>query len=206
MIAVGIDSGKGSHEACFRGADGRKVCRPLRFATTAGGVRLLLERLTALDSPATIALEASGHDWLGLQRALDQHGFAVQVINPLQTHGLRTAEVRKLKTDPRDALVVADLVRIGRARANYGPDDTILPLRALTRFRWTLVDQIGDATRRIRRAGPRVPRGRRPLQRPLGHQRPGVACPRRQRYRLRRAGHGRADRPAGAREPQALRP
>jgi transposase len=149
MIAVGIDVGKRSHEACFLGADGREVCRPLRFANTAGGVRLLLERLTALDGPATIAMEASGHYWLGLQRCLDQQGLPVRVINPLQTQGLRTAGVRKTKTDQRDALVVADLVRIGRARANYVPDDTILQLRELTRFRWTLMDQIGDAKRRI---------------------------------------------------------
>lgn len=105
--------------------------------------------MQTLAEPATIALEASGHYWFGLQRALDQQGFVVQVINPLQPQGLRTARVRKTKTGPRDAWVVADLVRIGRARAHYVPDDTILQLRALTRFRWTLVDQIGNAKRRL---------------------------------------------------------
>jgi hypothetical protein len=29
------------------------------------------------------------------------------------------------------------------------PDETILQLRALTRFRWGLIDQIGDAKRRV---------------------------------------------------------
>jgi transposase len=40
------------------------------------------------------------------------------------------------------------VVRIGRGRAAYVPDETILQLRELTRFRWGLVDQIGDAKRR----------------------------------------------------------
>jgi transposase len=149
VIAVGIDVGKRTHEACFLGADGRERGRPLRFANTAGGVGRLLERWRALEAPATIGLEASGHSWLGLQRRLDAQGLAVQVINPLQTDGLRPLGVRKTKTDRRDAFVVADLVRIGRARPSYVPDDTILQLRELTRFRWGLVDQIGDAKRRV---------------------------------------------------------
>jgi transposase len=112
-------------------------------------VRLLEERLDALDEPAAIALEASGHDWLGLQRRLAGAGRRVVVVNPLQTEALRATGVRKTKTDRRDAFVVAELVRIGRARASYVPDDTVLQLRELTRFRWGLVDRIGDAKRRV---------------------------------------------------------
>lgn len=149
MIAVGIDVGKRAHEAWFPSADGREVARPLRFANTSGGVRLLRARLPTLAEPATLALEASGHDWLGRQRALVQRGLAVEGVNPRQTHGLRTARVRKTRTDRRDALGVATLVRSGRARANSVPDETILPLRALTRCRRPLVDQIRDAKRRI---------------------------------------------------------
>jgi len=149
VIAVGIDVGKRAHEACFLGADGREVARPLRFPNTHGGVQALLKRLQTLAEPATIALEASGHYWLGLQRCLHQQGLSVRVVNPLQTERLRGLSVRKTKTDRRDAAVLADLVRIGRARANYVPDDTLLKLRELTRFRWTLMDQIGDAKRRI---------------------------------------------------------
>jgi transposase len=149
VIAVGIDVGKRAHEACFLGADGREVSRSLRFTNSAGGVQHFLTTLQALEEPATIALEASGQYWLGLQRFLAGQGLTVQVVNPLQTSGLRKVGVRKTKTDRRDALVLADLVRINRARPNYVPDDTILQLRELTRFRWGLVDQIGNAKRRI---------------------------------------------------------
>jgi transposase len=141
--------GKRNHEACFLDTDGREVGRSLRFTNNQGGLRLLMDRLQALEGPATIALEASGHYWLGLQRGLEAQGQSVQVVNPLQTQALRTMGVRKTKTDRRDAFVLADLVRIGRARRNYVPDDTVLQLRELTRFRWGLVDQIGDAKRRL---------------------------------------------------------
>lgn len=149
MIAVGIDVGKRMHEACFLGCDGRAVSRPLRFANSGAGVRLLEERLDALPEPAAIALEASGRYWLGLQRHLAATGRAVQVVNPMQVDAFRDTAIRKTKTDRKDAFVLADLVRIGRTRPNYVPDDLILELRDLTRFRWGLVDQLGDAKRRV---------------------------------------------------------
>jgi transposase len=149
MIAVGIDVGKRAHEACVLDADGRQLGRPLRFASSAAGVRLLEERLAGLPEPPTIGLEASGHYWLGLHRRLAAAGRPVVVVNPLQVDALRESGVRKTKTDRKDAFVLADLVRIGRARPNYVPDDAVLQLRELTRFRWDLVDRLGDAKRRV---------------------------------------------------------
>jgi transposase len=149
VIAVGIDVGKRTHEACFLAADGRPVGRPLRFASNAAGARLLAERLDGLPEPAAVALEASGRYWLGLQRHLAAAGRVVQVVNPLQVDAFRETGIRRTKTDRRDAVVLADLVRIGRARPNYVPDDLILELRDLTRFRWGLVDRLGDAKRRV---------------------------------------------------------
>jgi transposase len=149
VIAVGIDVGKRTHEACFLADDGRRVGRPLRFANNAAGVRLLEEQLAGLPAPAAIALEASGRYWLGLQRRLAAAGRAVQVVNPLQVDRFRETGIRKAKTGRRDAFVLADLVRIGRARPNYVPDDLILELRDLTRFRWGLVDRLGETKQRV---------------------------------------------------------
>jgi transposase len=149
MIAVGVDVGKRNHQAWFLDANGQQVAQPLRFANCAGGVRLLEEHLQALPEAATVAVEASGHYWLGLHRRLQQASVTIQVVNPLQVEAFRGTGLRKTKTDRRDAYVIADLVRIGRARPNYVPDDTILQLRELTRFRWSLVNRLGDAKRRV---------------------------------------------------------
>ena len=148
MIAVGIDVAKRAHEACFMDADGRAVGKPLRFANTRAGVNQLVARVGGLPEAATIGLEATGHYWLALHDALVRAGLPVQVLNPLQTHAYRRTTVRTTKTDRTDAWLVADMLRIGRGRAAYVPDDTVLQLRELTRFRWGLVDQLGDAKRR----------------------------------------------------------
>jgi transposase len=149
VIAVGIDVGKRAHHACFLESDGQEVARSLRFANNRQGVNLLQERLQSLGKPATIGIEASGHYWLGVHRQLVHDGWSVQVINPLQPRALRSSGVRKTKTDQRDAFYIADLIRIGRAKANYVPNDLILQLRQLTRFRWDLVDQLGDVKRHL---------------------------------------------------------
>ena len=149
MIAVGIDIAKRTHEACFMRQDGQEFGKPRRFANTRPGVRALLDDLQQLSEPATIGLEATGHYWLALHAELVQAGHTVQVLNPLQTHAYRKTTLRKVKNDRKDAWLIADVVRIGRGRAAYVPNETILQLRELTRFRWGLVDQIGDAKRRL---------------------------------------------------------
>ncbi len=148
MIAVGIDIAKRTHEACFMGQDGRQIRKARRFHNTRRGVRALLDDLRQLPESATIGLEATGHYWLAVHDELVRAGHTVQVLNPLQTHAYRKTIIRKLKTDRKDAWLIADVVRIGRGRAAYVPDETILQLRELTRFRWGVVDQIGDAKRR----------------------------------------------------------
>jgi transposase len=148
VIAIGIDVAKRSHEACLLTADGRQVGKSLRFANSQAGVRALLERVGQVAEPVTIGLEATGHYWLALHDALVRAGYPVQVLNPLQTHAYRKTTVRRVKSDRKDAWLIADVVRIGRGRAAYVPDETILQLRELTRFRWGLIDQIGDAKRK----------------------------------------------------------
>ncbi len=146
MVFAGVDVGKRNHEACFMGQDGQEMRKPLRFPNIVAGVSSLIEALHSLGQPAIIALEASGHYWLGLHRKLVQAGYPVVVVNPLQTNAYRSTSVRKVKTDRRDAFVIADFLRIGRIMANYVPDETILKLRELTRFRFDLADQIGKQT------------------------------------------------------------
>jgi transposase len=148
VIAVGIDVAKRTHEACFLGQDGKEIAKSRRFCNTRPGVRALLDDLQSLSEPVTIGLEATGHYWMALHDALMGAGHTVQVLNPLQTHAYRKTTIRRVKNDRKDAWLIADVVRIGRGRAAYVPDETILQLRELTRFRWGLVDQIGNAKRR----------------------------------------------------------
>ena len=149
MFSVGIDVAKRSHQACVLDDSGQMVGQSFKFPSSRSGVDTLVALLQELDSPATIALEASGHYWQGLYHHLTSQGFPVVVVNPLQTEAYRKTGVRKVKNDRRDAFVIADFLRIGRAQPNYVPGEVTVKLRELTRYRMDLEDQIGDAKRRI---------------------------------------------------------
>ena len=149
MISVGIDVGKRSHEGCLLDAEGRQIGRFFRFQHSQQGLASLVELLRRQSEPTIVALEATGHYWLTLYHYLIQEGFTVVTVNPLQCHAYRRSTIRKVKNDRRDAWIIADLLRIGRVRPGYVPGPDIQPLRDLTRFRMELVDQVGDAKRRI---------------------------------------------------------
>lgn len=149
MIYVGIDLGKRKHAVCFLDEAGQAVARPLRMTHTGAGLRQLQAQLDGLAGPKQVIMEASGAHWMGIARRLRTAGLSVQIVNPLQTAGLRKVGIRKTKSDAKDALVIADLARIGRARPSYVPDDQLLELRELERFRWHLADQLGDAKRHV---------------------------------------------------------
>src|ERR671934_1308311 len=93
---------------------GQQIGKPRRFRNTRVGVRALLDDLQGLSEPAMIGLEATGHYWLALHDELVRAGHTVQVLNPLQTHAYRKTTVRKVKSDRKDAWLIADVVRIGR--------------------------------------------------------------------------------------------
>jgi transposase len=111
----------------------------------------LLDRLCTFDELVEIGLEATGHYWLALFEQLTAAGYTVHVLNPLQVHAYQRSGIRRRKTDTIDAEWIADFVRIGGARESVDPQT--LPvyheLRQLSRFRFSLIDQIGDAKRRL---------------------------------------------------------
>lgn len=66
------------------------------------------------------------------------------VLNPIQSHSLRELYIRKSKTDVKDSLVIADLVRFGRCRASNVPQGKLLALRELCRNCVYLIDAAAD--------------------------------------------------------------
>jgi len=149
MISVGIDVGKRSHEVCLMDMDGNQIGHFFRFQHSRQGITDLVQLLRKQPEPCVIALEATGHYWLALYYQLLQEGFKLVTVNPLQSYAYRRSTIRKVKNDQRDAWIIADLLRIGRVRPGYVPGPDIQTLRDLARFRMELVDQIGDAKRRI---------------------------------------------------------
>jgi transposase len=125
----------------------------LSIPNSRAGISAFSERLTALEEPVKIALESSGQYWLCLYDQLTAHGYDVRVLNPLQINAYRQTGIRKTKTDTVDAFWIADLLRIHSARPNQVPTALRMQLRELSRFRFNLMDRIGDLKRKVLSVG-----------------------------------------------------
>ena len=152
MFIIGIDIAKRNHEAVIITEDGQIVRKPFSFRNNCTGYNQLLEQArkqTRVKSQIIFAMESTAHYWLALYARLIKDGYTVMVLNPIQSHSLRELYIRKAKTDARDSLVIADLVRFGRCQASNVPQDKILALRELCRSRAYLIDVAADLKRKL---------------------------------------------------------
>lgn len=150
-LYVGIDVAKHQHQVAVLNASGDPVGKSFSIQNDREGIDDLLQRLSQWSDAIEIGLEATGHYWLALFEQLIQADYTVHVLNPLQVHAYQRSGIRKRKTDTVDAIWIADFVRIGGARQTTDPSTMPLymQLRQLSRFRFSLTEQIGDAKRRI---------------------------------------------------------
>lgn len=149
MLSVGVDIGKFEHEAIVIDEQGMALGPSLRFSNSDEGFAHFLAYLP--QKPRRIAMEATGHYWLNLYAHLLTLNPAetVIVINPLQTEAKRKGQIRRTKTDRRDCLVIADLLRQDDARASYIPVPVLQEIRDLGRFRLELVDELSSIKQKL---------------------------------------------------------
>lgn len=149
MYYCGIDIAKRKHDIAILDQEGNLQGKFLKITNTASGFEQLLSKLQTLDQDVLIGMEATGHYWLALFDALSAAGYKIVVLNPLQISAYRRSGIRKVKNDRKDAWWIADYLRI----ANLSPTDRQLPvllqLRELSRFRYSIMDQVGDLKRKI---------------------------------------------------------
>lgn len=150
-VYVGIDVAKRQHRIAVLDASGDALIKPFSVTNDHTGMQTLLKHLTTWSENIEIGLEATGHYWLALFEQLSRADYTVHVLNPLQIHAYQRSGIRKRKTDTIDATWIADFVRIGGARHTTDPISMpiYMQLRQLSRFRFSLIEQIGDAKRRI---------------------------------------------------------
>lgn len=153
MNYLGIDIGKNTHVASMIGDDGKPVFRAFSFSNTTEGGESLIAKLISYNvryDELEIGLESTGHYWLAVYSYLHDKGCKLHVINPIQTDGWRKGvEIRKRKTDVIDSLLIAELVRYGDFIEARLPEEAVLSLKNLTRFRSYLVDSISDLKRKV---------------------------------------------------------
>ena len=152
MYIVGIDIAKRKHEAAVIDGEGAVVIKPFSFTNNCSGYNRLLAMLTKAKLPldeVSFAMEATGHYWLALFTRLQKEGFRVQVINPVQTNSIRSFYIRQAKTDPRDALLIAEVIRFGHFSESTLHPENIYELRELCRGRHAIVSMQADVKRKV---------------------------------------------------------
>ena len=107
MIAVGIDVSKSKSTVAILDSYGTVLATPFNMAHTQQEMNALVSRLKAFDEPVTILLEYTGHYHYPVLKKLQEEGFPVCVVNPYQMKKYGDVEIRKAKTDKKDALRIA---------------------------------------------------------------------------------------------------
>lgn len=153
MLYLGIDIAKNNHVASLIDDNAKPLFKAFSFSNTVDGANSLLDKLSAFvntTDDVEIGMEATGHYWLSIYSFLIENGYAVHVINPIQTDGWRKGtEIRKRKTDIIDSVLIAELIRYGNFVETSLSDEDTMSLRNLSRFRSYLVSSIGDLKRKV---------------------------------------------------------
>lgn len=149
MYYCGIDVAKRKHAVALLDEKGHLVQPAFTIENTRAGFDQLLQALTALDGPVLIGLEATGHYWWALYDELTRHDYSVVVLNALQVHAFRKSGVRKVKSDRTDAVWIAEFLRFSQPEPAKPTTAVFLQLKDLSRFRYHLSDQMGDAKRKL---------------------------------------------------------
>ena len=107
MIAVGIDISKGKSTVAILNGDGSIRAHPYEMHHSKADFEALIRYIRAVDDRPVILMEATGHYHYPVLNAFFKAGISFSVINPYLMKKYGDAELRKAKTDRKDALRIA---------------------------------------------------------------------------------------------------
>ena len=147
MFYLGIDIAKVNHVASLIDEDGSILVKAIKFTNSNEGLQKLINSISDYDlSQIYCAMEATGTYWLSLFSALTDKGFNISVFNPYQIKSFRGAySNRKQKNDVIDSIIIANFLSFNGISQTSLPNDDLLALKNLTRYRSNLVDNISKA-------------------------------------------------------------
>jgi len=117
ILYVGIDVSKDKSDICIKDQSGNDLIQRFKITNTKADLDKLYETIERIksktqgNSDVVFGMEATGIYSLPLYSALRRDGHKVKLYNPIQTNGFRKMNVRKTKTDPIDAAIIADMLR-----------------------------------------------------------------------------------------------
>ena len=154
-LVVGIDVGKETHYARAFDYRGIELARLLKFSNTDQGFERFDQWMRDIckqqEKTEVIAgFEPTGHYWFTLGDHLKRQGHKLAIVNPF--HVKRTKELddnSPTKNDRKDPKTIAMLVKDGRYREVYIPDDIYQELREAVSERERLQEQLTSIYNRV---------------------------------------------------------
>ena len=107
MIAVGIDVSKSKSVVAILNADGTKHVTPFEVKHNIPELNALVKYLNELKENIVILMEYTGHYHYPILKKLNDEGFQVCLVNPFQMKKYGDTELRRMKTDKKDAIRIA---------------------------------------------------------------------------------------------------
>lgn len=156
-LVVGVDIAQHVHVARAVNYRGIVIGKPLSFENNEEGfTRLLnwikeLKRMKNLDT-TIVGMEPTGHYWINLSKWLVKQNMDVVTVNP--HHVKRNKENRdntQSKSDKKDALVIADMVKNGYYAFVRSTSESFEKLRVLMANRDVIVKRLVSSINQINR-------------------------------------------------------
>jgi transposase len=151
---LGIDVSKETFDACCLPNQGEKVFN-LSASMDRKGFEELIKQLSALSmtqESVLVGMESTACYHINLYSFLVSLGYPVVVINPLLISNFVKLQLRKTKTDKKDASVIAQFLLLNRDSLSQTLlSSEISDLRDLSRQRESLVDQMSSTKSEIKR-------------------------------------------------------
>jgi len=156
-LVVGIDVAKETHYARAFDFRGIELSKLLKFSNTAEGYEKLEEWMQNIcqqhnKTEIIVGLEPTGHYWFTLGDYLKSQGHKLAMVNPF--HVKRTKELddnSPSKNDRKDPKTIAMLVKDGRYREVYIPEDVYQELREAVTERERLVQRMNTISNQVTR-------------------------------------------------------
>ena len=112
MNSVGIDISKGRSTIAVMRPFGEVVISPFEVPHTDSELSELARRLKSLNGETRVVMEATGNYHMPVAKLLHDAGLYVSIVNAKLVHGYGNNDLRRIKTDRKDAVKLA----------NYGLD------------------------------------------------------------------------------------
>jgi transposase len=156
-LVVGVDIAQQLHVARAVNFRGIVVGDPITFKNDEEGFQNLLnwinriERIHKLDT-AIVGMEPTGHYWINLSKWLIKQDIEVVTVNPhLVKRNKENCDNTQSKSDKKDALIIADMVKNGYYAVVRNTPESFEKLRVLMSNRDVIVKRLVSSVNQLNR-------------------------------------------------------